>query len=504
MNTKEKITLYLKFAKHIAPKIFEDKTPKIHFEILDFVLNNDFAAVAVFRGAGKSTLLNKIMVTCKIFFEAEPYTMIISSDKEKAESFLRDIKEMVVSASNQGYAITKGKIWTNNQIEVVVGNTGDEKRCFVAAMGAGQDPRGFTYSYQRPTLIICDDIESKLGQYAIANVRNRQKLREWFYADLLPALHPQKGKFILIGTILHEDSLLNNIITSEDKGRWNTILIPILKDGEPAWKSRFGLEVIEQKKAELKAQGLENEFYQEYMCHAIAPEKQLFKREYLRYFDGLEYSEHSVKLAVSDALNEREISVNKALYIRFNNEKIALENCAVYSTMDLASYNGHDRTAIVTFGVDTSNRIFILDCSLGHWTPFEKALKATEIYLRFSPRRFGIEKAGAQNDMFYTMSEFAAKSGVNIPIEPLRHHSHAKNIRIANLHPYFVSGRIHFNRFMSGLSELEAELLGFDPDVESKHDDAIDALAYAQEFIAHRDFSPSDDEDCWIEEESWS
>ena len=116
MTTKEKITLYLKFAKHLAPKIFEDKTPKIHFEILDFVLNHDFSAVAVFRGAGKSTLLNKILTTCKVFFETEPYTMIISSDKEKAESFLRDIKEMIISANTAGYAIAKGRIWTNNQI----------------------------------------------------------------------------------------------------------------------------------------------------------------------------------------------------------------------------------------------------------------------------------------------------------------------------------------------------------------------------------------------------
>ena len=52
--------------------------------------------------------------------------MIISSDKEKAESFLRDIKEMIISANTQGYAIAKGRIWTNNQIEVIVGNTGEE------------------------------------------------------------------------------------------------------------------------------------------------------------------------------------------------------------------------------------------------------------------------------------------------------------------------------------------------------------------------------------------
>ena len=58
---------------------------------------------------------------------------------------------------------------------------------------------------------------------------------------------------------------------------------------------------------------------------------------------------------------------------------------------------------------------------------------------------------------------------------------------------------------MSGLAQLEAELLGFDPDVESKHDDAIDALAYMQEFIANRDFSVdfNDDDDYFEDDPSW-
>ena len=58
---------------------------------------------------------------------------------------------------------------------------------------------------------------------------------------------------------------------------------------------------------------------------------------------------------------------------------------------------------------------------------------------------------------------------------------------------------------MNGLAQLEAELLGFDPDVESKHDDAIDALAYMQEFIANRDFSVdfNDADDYFADDPSW-
>ena len=59
-----------------------------------------------------------------------------------------------------------------------------------------------------------------------------------------------------------------------------------------------------------------------------------------------------------------------------------------------------------------------------------------------------------------------------------------------------MTGRIYFNQKQSSTTELEAELLGFDPEVESKHDDLMDALAYIMEFIAHRTFEaiPEDEE----------
>ncbi|MBR2149411.1 MAG: hypothetical protein IJ965_08310 [Campylobacter sp.] len=86
----QEILNYLKFAKDISPEIFENATPKFHLEILEFILNDgNKKACAIFRGAGKSTLLNKIFVVCQLFFHCEPFTMLVSADKEKACNFLR-------------------------------------------------------------------------------------------------------------------------------------------------------------------------------------------------------------------------------------------------------------------------------------------------------------------------------------------------------------------------------------------------------------------------------
>lgn len=511
----------LKFIKDIEPGIFENSTPKLHVELLNFSNGPEqFKAAAVFRGAAKSTLLNKVLVLNRIFFEFEPFTMIVSADKDKAQNFLADIKALVLKAQSKGYAITKGDIWTQSKAEIVVNKGKKDKngksiehRCLVSAFGAGQDPRGYTYDNIRPTLIIADDLESKNGQYAIANKNNRQKLKEWFYADLMPALHPSRGQMILIGTILHEDSILNNIIMEKEEERlriergelkediethrceWHTKVIPIMQNGKSMWQSRFPIKKIKAIKARLSRIGLINEFYQEYMCKAMAPEKQLFKRENFSYFSHLRYeTTPAPKIVVKDAISEGIIEAARPTHIvKTNGEEILLSLCRIYTTMDLASYDGADRTAIVTFAVSPGAEVFILDISAGHWTPFEKSLQAIRIQVMFNPLRFGIEKASAQNDFFYTIDEVQKQTGIRIAVEPLSHHSKAKNTRISLLHPLFITGRIHFNQKQSSTTELEAELLGFDPEVESKHDDLMDALAYIMEFIAHRTFESIED-----------
>ncbi len=523
----------LKFAKDVEPSIFENATPLFHIELLNFINGPEqFKASAVFRGAAKSTLLNKILIINRIHFEYEPFTMIVSSDKEKAQSFLGDIKSLVEKAQEKGYALSKGDVWTKSKIEVVV-NAGlvdkngksIEHRCCVAAFGAGQDPRGYTYKNIRPTLIIADDLESKNGQYAIANKDNRQKLRRWFYADLMPSLHPLRGQMIIIGTILHADSILNNIIMEKEeellkaengeeeesewlthKSEWHTKVIPIMQNGKAMWKSRFPIKKIRDLKGRLSRIGLVNEFYQEYMCKAMAPEKQLFKRENFNYFSHLRYkTTPAPKIVVKDALSQGIIEAAQPTHIvKKDGTEVPLSECQIYTTMDLASYDGADRSAILTFAIDRRNDVFLIDISAGHWTPFEKALHATRVQVMFNPTRFGIEKASAQNDFFYTIDVVQKDTGVHIPVEPLSHHSRAKNVRISNMHGLFITGRIYFNQKQAATTELESELLSFDPEVESKHDDIMDAMAYIQEFIATKTFDDivdEEDEEEYIDDE---
>ncbi|MCK5111046.1 MAG: hypothetical protein KAQ94_05945 [Arcobacteraceae bacterium] len=525
-------TLKLKTAKHIAPEIFTNQTPKLHIGLLNFLASPDkYKVAAIFRGAGKTTVVTKVDTFSSIWHEHEPYHQIFSVNEKKAKKFLKDVKTMIRNAIRKGYDIQikkfRGKtraddkdlVWNDTEIEVVV----DGKFfCYVEALGAGQDPRGGSFNFMRPTLQTFDDIESKRGQYAITSKSNREKLLEWFEGDCLPALDPIFGRVRFIGTILHEDSLLSNILKDDE---WVQFIQPIIKDdGTSAWKDRFPLtdeDAIKKKEEIFKAtgkvakirsiqaikrglykKGLHNLFYQEYLCLPQAEEKKLFKKEMFKYYSHIEYDDKVSYFKLTNALEHQEVPIRKPKNIVLNDgKKIAIDNTIVYSTMDLATKDGKDKTVIITCGYDSNNNMYVLDISYGDWTPFDKSVNAIKVYKEFKPLKFGIEKAGMQNDYFYTIDEAQKASGVKIPVKELSHGGIAKNIRIKNIHPLFMVGKVFFNESDPATSILEAQFNAFDPEVEGSNDDLIDTLAYQHQFIKGRTFENEEYEE--EEESSW-
>lgn len=502
----------LQLAKFVAPTMFENKSPKLHIELLEhFNSPAKYSVASLFRGAGKTTVENKIDTFASLFLDHEEYTQIFSSTQDKAKKFLNDVKTMITNGMLKGLHIKRGAIWSSTEIEIIVDGT---HKCFIEALGAGQDPRGGSYNFMRPTKQIFDDIESKSGQYSIRNKANREKLKEWFYGDCLPSLDPIKGRVKFIGTILHADSLLMMLLKNPE---WKSFIRGIIQDGKSAWPDRFPLtdseakikshEVflrtgkkvsivsIESIKRELYAQGKHDLFYQEYLCMPQSEEKKLFKNEDFRYFSHIEYSDKIKSVTFKNAKESEKILTKEPLFIVFKNgEKIPYSSLYVYSTMDLAS-DGADKSAIVTVAFDSKGYWYVLDVSCGHWSPFDKSANAIRIQMQFTPIRFGIEKASAQNDFFYTIDVAQKETGIRIPVEELKHGGVNKNIRMSNLQPLFFTNKIYFNESDMNTSELESQLATFDIDVESLHDDLIDTLAYQLQFTKGRSFNYDEDEE---------
>jgi len=483
----------LKLVKNVVPQIFEKgtKTPRFHLTLLDKIEERHrFTAIAIFRGASKTTIVTKSYVATEIFLNKEPYTQIVSKNHDKAMGFTRDIKKILMSMQSKGYSVVLGDKTKDDFFEVIIDGV---YTCVVEAIGAGEDPRGKTADFGRPTLIVVDDLESKQGNYSVLKKKLRDKLEAWFDEDLVPGLHPEHGRLIFLGTIIHKDSLINRCMKDDD---YVNLDIPIIQNGKSAWRTRFSLERIGQIKGAYAKRGRLSSFYREYMNKPVADEKVLFKEEYFKYFSHVEYGEKIEQRVIKNAIDSVVINVRVPKYIVFNDgTKLSLEACTIRTTMDVASGGeSGDRSALVTVATDVEGNKYILEIKSGYWNPFEKGVYAIETYLTFKPVMFGIEKGGMQNDFHSSIEVLQKEEGVNIPIIGLAHEGISKNIRIGNLQPSFVQGKYWFNASDVNTSILEAQLNSFDIEADSGEDDEMDALAYHEKYNKFGGYE-DDDED---------
>lgn len=171
-------------------------------------------AVAAPRGHAKSTIVSLAFILWCLLYGKEKLILLVSATKEQAVVLLSHIKEQLtrnemLQADFAELCRTDGgpgsggqpKPWRDNRILLANGT-------MVRAYGAGQSLRGARNEKERPGLIIADDLED---QEQVISEDQRKKLREWFDRTLLHAGHTDTN-VIVIGTVLHYDSLLANLV----------------------------------------------------------------------------------------------------------------------------------------------------------------------------------------------------------------------------------------------------------------------------------------------------
>ena len=138
-----------------------------------------------------------------VLYKAEKIIPIISDTNEQATERLTEIKMELLE--NERIKHDFGEFEITGKEDNLTINSEIKLR----ALGSGQKVRGLRMRQHRPGLIICDDLEN---DEAVMSVDRRKKLWKWFMTVLVPALHPTKGRIFIVGTVLHYDGLLNNLL----------------------------------------------------------------------------------------------------------------------------------------------------------------------------------------------------------------------------------------------------------------------------------------------------
>ena len=384
-------------------------------------------AIAAPRNFAKSTIFS---VGYPLFCALEEYAkdiMIVSAASHLAEWFLGKIKRELESNANlyNDYGDQRSLVWRQDHIELKNG-------CVIRARGAECMIRGY-----RPDLVCVDDIEN---DESVASDTCRARLDDWFWKTLINLMGTD-AQLVMIGTLLHPESLLSKIIRKPPDG-WKTKLYRAIDEGgKSIWPSRWPLEELERRQAEIGTAS----FQQEYMNNPIPDEWRKFKENQFKYFE------------------------NPPSYCNFFT--------MVDPAMSVELKKDPDYTVVMTVAVDPDKNIYVIDYSRRRALPSETITEILRHFQTYKSDCIAIETVAFQKVLKYMFEEKCREFHVYPYIKEINPGGQRKKFRIERLQPFFEQGKVYMR---SGMTELKTELITFPT---GSHDDTVDCLQMALDII---------------------
>lgn len=559
-NTDESNLGIVKWCHEMMPEFAYDHTPWFHEKLFIDLLrlyNPDYRnkyerlyEFISFRESAKSTAANTLFASyilahngqkfkIKIGGEIREFTIdeklivIVSETSTSAEEFTVRIRDAFSQSERLRYYY---RIAITDAIDSITGqwtrSSFKFNNCYVQAVGSGQQIRGKVKGASRPTMLIADDIYSENN--TITEER-RTRIKRWWNNSVMNSIDNVNGKVIVLGTILHDDTI---IVELEKNPQWKTIKIEVMpidlfhkfleehtktdwdlgrcylphddeedkdvrlgkqkkyfddiqkkSDWKLAWPQRIDLFLLAIKYQEAVFNNAVSGLYQEYFHITQSPQDKRFRKSYFQILPPweLKYEHYHtwIKLPAED-----------------------WQICNIEFGVDLAG-KGKDDAVITTVAALADLRLLVLNQRSGKFSIRDDASNAPSSDLRLNKvilDRGEIHRVGIVDEAFRLALRFhPSKIKVGVAAEeelivdemrrvfqenrdyktyvyPRRQTSleGKKEQRITNTClPYYETRMVYHDPSVSAL-EYQLEYLG-----KATHDDAADSLECA---FHHIDF----------------
>lgn len=411
------------------------ESPPFHREIFKlFQSNIEKLAVGAPRGHAKSTITDLVYLAWEIVRKEKRFVLVVSDTYSQSVLFLEALKAEF--EANEKLKSFYGDMMTDKwkEGEIIIGDT------MIRAIGAGMKVRGLKYKESRPDLIIVDDLEN---DESVESLERREKLERWFNGALIPSL-AKGGRVVIIGTILHFDSLLAKILSDTLYTEYIKRRYSAITESGALWPEHLSLEELETIKRDYISKGLSDQFYKEYMNTPISMEDQHFKQEEFVYYSEQELLQKEIRTF---------ITIDRA-----------------YSTIKIA-----DSTGIIVNSVDRDNKWHIRMAERFKGDDKELIEKLFNLHRYWKPDILAIEQKAFEYTLKPHLEDEMRRQNYFFSVTILKDGGRNKNLRIEGLVPRFRSKSIFMKQDQADLID---ELIQFP---RSKHDDLSDALAYQLE-----------------------
>lgn len=432
------------------------KTPQCHFDWWDLCCSDSqYIAIAAPRNHAKSTAISFSWLLSAVLFRQHQFVILVSDTETQATLFLGDIKQELIENEDLVSLFGIAKFTKLAETDIIV-EMQDGYRFRIVAKGAEQKLRGLKWNNRRPDLILCDDLEN---DEIVQNQERREKFRRWFYGALIPS-KSVNGKVVIVGTILHMDSLLERLMPS--LGSLHTVVEGCkIYSTKPAsmwiavkyrahnedyskilWKERFAEDRLKAIRQGYLDQGMPDMYSQEYLNYPIDESVAYFRRDDFLPMDDADWN----------------------------------QNIVYYSAVDFAvsTRERSDFTVIATVGVDTKGSIQVRDIRRGRWDAEQIISEMFSVQSRYRPELFVVEQGTIEKALgpFLKREMHERNTFINLyPMVPTKD----KLSRARSLQARLRAGGVRFNKEATWYGTLEDEMVRFPKD---RHDDQVDALSW--------------------------
>lgn len=405
--------------------------------------------IVAFRGSGKSSIITTSYPIWAILGKQQKkFVIILSQTHNQAKQHLINLKKEL-----DNNELLKRDLGPFQEESGEWGSTAlifTKLNAKIMCASSEQSIRGIRHNQHRPDLIIGDDIED---MFSTKTRDGRNKTDEWLSGEVIPA-GDKKTKFILVGNLLHEDSIMMRIKERISENKINGIFkeYPLIKEGEILWPGKYPNQ-DEIEKEEKKA-GNPFVFQREYMLKIVPREDQIIRREWIHYYDEIPENE----LNKYDAPKTNYILIGVDLAI---SKKDTADYTAIVPVMSIGDlgYNG---------------KLYVLPSIINQRLNFpetvDKIKEINKIYQNIVKSwhiAFFIENVGYQD----ALPQQLKKEGIRkiIPINP---GNNDKRARLNMTSSFIQTGQILFPR--KGAEKLIDQIVNFGIE---KNDDLADAFS---------------------------
>jgi predicted phage terminase large subunit-like protein len=448
------------FAWFVSPNYHPLETPEFHREILGDISNPELPLVgfAAPRGHAKSTLVCHDYLLWAVCFRKVHFPIVISDTYSQSVEFVNALKDEF-----EGNTIIRwlfgdltGDYWRDGDF---VTSTGIK----VVALGYGMKVRGLRHREHRPDLLIFDDLEN---DEQVASAEQRKKIKRWLTKAALGALKKEGGRAIKIGTILHHDSLLNNIIKNNEMFE--------------SWHTRLYVALNTDKKGREYALWPEHESV-EYL-KAIRDNPVLCKKNGWKFIGSLAFAQERQ----NKPINEEDAIIQPDWIQWCDAREVPQDDALVATVLTVDPAASEKQTAdptgkiVASLGID--GNIYVRAVGNRRLSPARNTKEIEDLNIVFEPNAIGVEN-GVLELVFKELLAGLPTVGLKADKDKVR--------RLLAVARFFEAGRIFIVKKIRNGQALYDQLVEFP---NASHDDMVDALVYAIRMLLVDGMLADDDE----------